>query len=351
MIDHIKINNRKIGPGEPAYIVAEMSGNHNQKFEIAVQILKSAKKAGANAIKLQTYTPDTLTIDCDNEYFRIGKGTIWEGRKLYDLYGDAYTPWEWQPKLKKIADEIGIDFFSTPFDFKSIEFLEELKVPAYKIASFEIIDLDLIRRVAKTGKPIIISTGMANISEIYEAVSTAREAGANEIALLRCNSAYPSPPEEMNLRTIPHMAEAFGVVVGLSDHTLGIAVPVAAVSIGASIIEKHITLSREIPGPDSAFSLEPHEFQTMVEAIRNVEKAMGSVSYGVGEKEAKSLIFRRSLFVVKDMKAGDVFTEENVRAIRPGYGLPPKYLKDILGMKAARDIKRGTPFHWKLIRG
>lgn len=351
MTKHIKINNRLIGPGQPVYIVAEMSANHNQEFETAVQILKSAKKAGADAIKLQTYTPDTMTIDCDSEYFRIGNGTIWEGRSLYDLYAMAYTPWEWHPKLKKVADELELDFFSTPFDSKSVDFLEELGVPAYKIASFELVDIELIRRVARTGKPIIMSTGMATMAEIDEAVSAARKEGATQIALLRCNSSYPSPPEEMNLRTIPHMADAFGVITGLSDHTLGIAVPIASVCMGACIIEKHLVLNRELGSPDSAFSLEPQEFKEMVDAIRIVEKAIGNISYKVGEKEANSLIFRRSLFVVKDMKAGEVFTEENVRSIRPGYGLPPKHLKDILGLRAARDIKRGTPLSWKLLMG
>lgn len=350
MSAHIQIGNRRIGPGEPMYIVAEMSANHNQNFEQAVKILEAAKDAGADAVKLQTYTPDTMTIDCDNEYFRIGKGTIWEGRILYNLYGEAYTPWEWQPKLKEIASDLGLDLFSTPFDPTAVDFLEEMEVPAYKVASFEIVDLPLLRRIAQTGKPIIMSTGMATLAEIDEAVRTIREAGGSQLALLKCTSAYPAPPEEMNLRTIPHMAEAFHVPVGLSDHTLGIAVPVAAVVLGACIVEKHLTISRQISGPDSAFSLEPHEFKAMVEAIRTVEKALGKVQYEVGEREAASRVFRRSLFVVQDVKAGEIFTNENVRSIRPGYGLHPRELPKVLGRRAARDIRRGTPLSWELIQ-
>jgi len=326
-----------------------MSANHNQEFDQAVRILYAAKEAGADAVKLQTYTPDTLTIQSDKEYFRISGGTLWDGYTLYDLYGEAYTPWEWQPKLKEIADEIGIDLFSTAFDPTAVDFLEEIGVPVHKVASFEIVDIPLIEKMARTGKPLIISTGMATLGEIEEAVHAARRAGATQVALLKCTSAYPAPPEEMNLQTIPHLAEAFSVPVGLSDHTLGITVPVAAVALGASIVEKHFTLSRDLPGPDSAFSLEPSEFKAMVEAIRTVEKALGAVHYGVSEREAKSRVFRRSLFVVKDMKAGEIFTEENVRSIRPGYGLPPKYLPDILGRRAVRDIEEGTPLRWKLI--
>jgi len=349
MSSHIEINGRLVGSGYPVYIVAEMSANHNQDFDQAVKILHAAKEAGADAVKLQTYTPNTLTIQSDREYFRIGKGTLWEGKTLYDLYSEAYMPWEWQPKLKEIADEIGIDLFSTAFDPTAVDFLEEMGVPVHKVASFEIVDIPLIEKMASTGKPLIISTGMATLSEIEDAIRAARNAGATQIALLKCTSAYPAPPEEMNLRTIPHLAEAFGVPVGLSDHTLGIAVPVAAVALGACIVEKHFTLSRDIPGPDSAFSLEPHEFKAMVEAIRTAEKALGEVRYELGKQEAKSRVFRRSLFVVKDMKAGEVFTEENVRSIRPGYGLPPKFLKEVLGRRAACDIKKGTPLKWRLI--
>lgn len=346
----IEIAGRKIGRGYPTYIVAEMSANHQQSFERAAEILKAAKECGADAVKLQTYTPDTITIDCRNEYFQIGKGTIWEGRHLYDLYGEAYTPWEWQPKLKEIADDLGLDLFSSPFDHTAVDFLEKMDVPAYKIASFELVDLPLIRRVAQTGKPVIMSTGMATLAEIEEAVHTAREAGAIQIALLKCTSAYPAPPEEMNLRTIPHLSEAFQVPAGLSDHTLGITVPVAAVALGACIVEKHFTLSRSIPGPDSSFSLEPEEFKTMVNAIRTTEKAMGKINYAITPEEAASRVFRRSLFVVKDMKAGEKFTEGNVRSIRPGYGLPTRYLSSIIGRKSVKNIKMGTPLSWDLVK-
>ena len=347
--NEISINSRLIGTNHPVYIIAEMSANHGQSYDEAVRIIQAAKEAGADAIKLQTYTADTMTIDCDNEYFRI-KGTIWEGRNLYDLYQEAYTPWEWQPKLKQIANDFGMDLFSTPFDNTAVDFLEKMDVPAYKIASFELVDIPLIQRVAKTGKPIIMSTGMATIGEIEEAVAAARGAGCKELALLKCTSAYPAPPEEINLRTIPHMAEAFGVPVGLSDHTRGIGVPAAAVTLGACIIEKHFTLSRSGPGPDSAFSLEPQEFKEMVNAIRVAEKALGRINYSVTEKEAASRVFRRSLFVVKDMKAGDVFTEENIRSIRPGYGIKPINISKILNKKATRDIKRGTPLCWEMVK-
>lgn len=344
----MQISGRKISPTHPVFIIAEMSANHNQSFDEAVRILHAAKECGADAIKLQTYTPDTMTIDSDQDYFRI-KGTIWEGEKLYNLYGKAYTPWEWQPELKKIADEIGIILFSTPFDKTAVDFLEAMDVTAYKIASFELVDIPLIEYVAGKRKPIIMSTGMASFSEIEEAVSAARNAGAREIALLKCTSSYPALPEDMNLKTISHLSEAFGVPAGLSDHTLGIAASVAAVALGACIIEKHLTLSRAVPGPDSAFSLEPQEFRGMVEAIRVAEKALGTVNYGITAEEEKSKVFRRSLIVVKDMKAGDIFTEENVRSIRPGYGLPPKYIKDIIGKRVMRDIKRGTPLSWELL--
>jgi N-acetylneuraminate synthase len=351
MHEVIGINGRQIGSGCPVYIVAEISANHNQDFDQAVQLIHAARESGADAVKLQTYTADTLTICSDKEYFRVGGGTLWDGCTLYDLYEEAYTPWEWQPKLKRIANDLGLDLFSTPFDSTAVDFLEEMGVPVYKIASFELVDLPLVRQVAQTGKPIIMSTGMATLAEIDEAVRTAREAGATQLALLKCNSAYPAPVEEMNLRTIPHMAEAFGVPVGLSDHTLGIAVPVAAVTLGACIVEKHFTLSRAVPGPDSAFSLEPHEFKVMVEAVRVAEKSLGKVHYAVTEREAASRVFRRSLFIVEDVKAGEVFTEKNVRSIRPGYGLPPKYLPEVLGRQVAQDVAKGTPLRWELVHG
>ena len=300
-------------------------------------------------MKLQTYTPDTLTIRCDRPEFYVSGGTLWDGRTLYDLFGEACTPWEWQPKLKRSADELGIALFSTPFDASAVDFLEKIGVPAYKVAFFEVVDLPLLRRIADTGKPIIMSTGMATLSEIDEAVRAVREAGGGELALLKCTSGYPALPEEMNLRTIPHLAQAFGVPVGLSDHTLDEAVPVTAVAMGACIIEKHFTLSGAVPGPDSAFSLEPHEFKAMVEAVRTAERALGSVSYESTKSEKANRVFRRSLFVVENMKAGETFTSRNVRSIRPGHGLPVKEIDRVLGRKAARDIPRGTPLKDELI--
>lgn len=344
-----KIGARLLGARQPTYIVAELSANHRQNFDEAVELIKAAKESGADAIKLQTYTADTITIHSDRECFRISGGTLWDGRTLYDLYGEAYTPWDWQPTLKAIANDLGLDLFSTAFDPLAVDFLEGMNVPIHKVASPEIIDTPLIEKMARTGKPLIISTGMATLREIEEAIQAACNAGATQIALLKCTSAYPAPPEEMNLRTIPHLAEAFHVPVGLSDHTLGISVPIAAVSLGACIVEKHLTLSREIPSPDSAFSLEPREFKAMVEAIRTVEKAIGDVRYGVSKQEAKSRVYRRSLFAVKDIKAGEVFTQENIRSIRPGHGLPPKHIKDVLGRRATRNIERGTPLEWNLV--
>lgn len=345
----IHISGRAIGPGCPAYIIAELSANHAQQLDRAIRLIEAAKEARADAVKLQTYTPDTLTIDCDNKYFRI-EGLLWAGRTLHDLYGEAYTPWEWHGRLKEVATDLGLTLFSSPFDATAVEFLEQLGVPAYKIASFEAIDLPLLRLVASTGKPVIMSTGMATLSEIHEAVQTMRAAGAADIALLKCNSAYPATPDDMNLRTIPHLASAFGVVAGLSDHTLDPAVPVAAVAVGAAIIEKHLILSRADGGPDSAFSLEPEEFAAMVRSVRVAERALGDVSYGCTEREAASRTYRRSLFVVRDMNAGEVFTPDNVRAIRPGHGLHTRHLPDVLGGRARRAIARGTPLDWSLIR-
>ncbi len=344
----IEINGRRVGSGHPIYVIAEMSANHNQDYDHAVRIIHAIKESGADAVKLQTYTPDTLTIDCDNENFQI-TGTLWSGRTLYDLYSEAYMPWDWYPKLKAVAEDIGIDLFSTPYDPSAVEFLEDMDMPVFKIASFENVDLPLLRRMAQTGKPIIMSTGMATLFEIDEGVRTIRDSGGTQLALLKCTSAYPAPPEETNLRAISHLADTFGLPVGLSDHTLGTAVPIAAVAQGACIIEKHVTLNRGMDGPDSRFSLEPGELKFMVDSIRLVEKALGSISYGDGEEESKSKMFRRSLFVVNDIKAGDKLTSENIRSIRPGYGLHTRYFEKILGRRASMDITRGTPLDWNLI--
>ena len=345
----ISIKNKKIGNNYSTFIIAEMSTNHLQKFDNAVKIIKAAKETGVDAIKLQTYTPDTMTIDCDNEYFQIKQGTLWDGQTLYELYKKAYTPWEWQPKLKKITEEEGLVFFSSAFDKTAVDFLEEINVPAYKIASFEITDISLIEYAASKGKPVIISTGIATLSDIEEAVNACKRMGNEQIALLKCVSAYPTPLEDVNLRTIPNLAETFKTVVGLSDHSLSISVPIASVALGSSIIEKHLTLDRKLGGPDAAFSLEPAEFKAMVKSVREVEKALGEVSYNLTEKMKKSREFSRSLFVVKDIKAGATFTEENIRSIRPGYGLPPKYYDVVLGKKVKTDIKKGSPLTWELI--
>ena len=349
MSSQIKIGERVLGAGQPVYVIAEISANHHHDFDTALKIVQAAKDAGADAIKLQTYTADTITLASNREYFRVGGGTLWDGRNLHDLYGEAYTPWEWQPKLKKAANDLGMDCFSSAFDATAVGFLEEMRVPAHKVASFELVDLPLIEKMGRTGKPLIMSTGMATVEEIDEAMKTARKAGATQIALLKCTSAYPAAAEEMNLRTIPELARRFDVPAGLSDHTMGVAVPVAAVALGACIIEKHLTLSRSEPGPDSAFSLEPHEFKAMVDAVRVAEKALGEVRFGFSEKEASSRIFRRSLFVVQDVRRGDVFTAENVRSIRPGHGLHTRHFDEVLGRHAARDIERGTPLSWDLV--
>ena len=349
MTQALKVGARSIGAEFPAYIVAELSANHNQDYDQAARIVHEAKNAGADAVKLQTYTSDTITVASDRPEFRVSGGTLWDGRTLHDLYGEAYMPWEWQPRLKQLAEDLGMDCFSSAFDATAVDFLEEMNVPAHKVASFELVDIPLIQKMARTGKPLIISTGMATIEEIDEAVKSARASGATEIALLKCTSAYPAPAEEMNLRTIPEMARRFEVPVGLSDHTMGIAVPVAAVALGACIIEKHLALSRSTPGPDSAFSLEPHEFKAMVDAVRIAEKALGAVHFGLSGKEQASRAFRRSLYVVQDMSEGESFTAENVRSIRPGNGLHPRHLPDVLGKSAAQGIKRGTPLSWEFV--
>jgi pseudaminic acid synthase len=349
MSESIEINGRVVGPGHATYVIAEVSANHNQNFEQAVLIVEAAKQAGADAVKLQTYTPETISLKSDKEYFRVSGGTLWDGKTLYDLYGEAYTPWDWQPKLKKVTNDLGMDLFSSAFDETAVDFLEEMGVPAHKVASFEVVDIPLIQRMARTGKPLIMSTGMASIEEIEEGIAAARQVGAAEIALLKCTSAYPASPEEMNLRTIPEMVSRFGVPVGLSDHTMGIAAPVAAVALGACILEKHLTLSRSRPGPDSAFSLEPTEFKAMVDAVRTTEQALGRVYFGLSEREQASRRFRRSLFVVEDVKQGQIFTRDNVRSIRPANGLHTRHLQQVLGKRAARDIERGTPVSWDLI--
>lgn len=344
---YIKIGSRKIGAGFPVYIIAELSANHRQNFDTAAELVKAAKAAGADAVKLQTYTPDTITIDCNDPSFTHDSDSLWAGKNLYELYKETYTPWEWQPQLKKLADEIGIDLFSSPFDHTAVDFLQEMSVPAYKIASFEIVDIPLIEKVAATGKPLIISTGMASREEIEETLAAARNAGAKEIALLKCSSAYPAPAAEMNLRTIPDMVERFDVLVGLSDHTLDIEIPVAAVTLGACIVEKHFTLDRSKPSADAAFSLEPNEFQRMVKAVRTTEQALGKTSYGPTVKEVESLKFRRSLFVVENIAAGEELTSANIRSIRPADGLPPKELDKVLGRKAKRALSKGTPLGWE----
>jgi len=347
----ITIAGRRIGSGQPAYIIAEMSANHHGDYDEAVRLVKAAKEAGADAIKLQTYTADTLTIKSDLAHFRIQGNTLWDGRTLYDLYKEAYTPWEWQPRLKRVADQVGLHLFSSPFDTTAVDFLETMQVPVYKIASFEIVDIALLQRVAKTKKPVIVSTGMATLAEIEEAVSTLRHAGATQIALMKCTSAYPANPEDSHLNTMRHLAEAFEVPVGLSDHTMGPHVPIGAAALGMSLLEKHFVMDRKHPGPDSAFSMEPAEFKDMVQGVRTLEKARGSVHYGINAEEEKSRIFRRSLFVVEDIKAGDVFTAKNIRSIRPGYGLHTRFLPQVLGRHAATDLARGTPLAWSHMSG
>lgn len=347
MISPFRIGNRLLHD-QDVYVIAEMSANHNQSLSTACDIVRAMKLAGADAVKLQTYTPDTMTIDCDRDEFRIGKGTIWEGKTLHSLYGEAFTPWDWHPKLFELANQLGMDCFSSPFDRSAVDFLETLNPPAYKIASFELVDLPLIEYVASKGRPIIMSTGMGSLAEISEAVAVVKSANV-PLVLLKCTSAYPATPEAMNLRTISNLSSIFDVPVGLSDHTLGIAVPVAAVALGASVVEKHFTLSREHPGPDSKFSLEPNEFKLMVDSIRTAKKAMGKVNYELTPEEEASKVFRRSLFITSDIAAGDLLSSKNVRAIRPGYGLPPKYLPIVLGRTAKRDLVAGTPLKWDVI--
>lgn len=345
-VSTIPVGNRMIGEGHPAYIIAEMSANHAGSLERAKEIVHAAKEAGADCLKIQTYTPDTLTIDCDNSFFHIEKGT-WEGENLYGLYGKAYTPWEWQPLLKEEAERIGIDFLSTPFDNTSVDFLEEMGVLFYKIASFELVDLPFLSYVASKGKPIIMSTGMATLEEIEDSVNAIYETGNRRLALLKCSSAYPADPAQMNLRTIPDMKERFGIPVGLSDHSMGSFSAATSVALGGCIIEKHFCLGRDIENPDASFSMTPEEFKQMVRDVRATEAAMGTASYGVSGQEESNACFRRSLFVVKDIAAGEKLTPDNIRSIRPAYGLKPKYYHDVLGRAAKHDLKRGTPLRFE----
>lgn len=344
------INHNCISRSSPPFIIAEMSGNHNQSLDRALSIVEAAAEASANAIKLQTYTAETMTIPCtEGEFFISDEKSLWKGQSLYDLYKQAYTPWEWHEPIMNRAEELGLLCFSTPFDQTAVDFLETLDVPAYKIASFEIVDLPLIQKVAETGKPVIVSTGMATIAEIDEAVRTARDAGCQDLVLLKCTSTYPATPENSNILTIPHMRELFDCEVGLSDHTMGIGAAIAAVVHGATVIEKHFTLSRADGGVDSAFSMEPHEMKSLVEETKRAWQALGSIQYGPGEDEKESLVFRRSLYVAEDMRAGDEFTRENLRSIRPGLGLAPKYYEVLLGKRVNRDVRKGTAVEWEMI--
>jgi len=343
-----QLPHRLVGEDQPTYVIAEISANHNGSLEKALELVRLAAEARADAVKIQTYTADTITLDSDAEPFLI-KGTIWNGRRLYDLYQEAHTPWEWHAAIFEEAQKCGIDCFSTPFDPTAVDYLEALSPALYKVASFEVVDIPLLRKIGSTRRPVIMSTGMATLAEIDDAVKALRESGCTQLALLKCTSSYPAPAEDSNLRTIPHLAQAFQVVSGLSDHTLGSTVAIAAVALGARIIEKHFCLSRSEPGPDSSFSMEPAEFREMVDAIRQVEKALGKVSYSLSEKETASRSHRRSLFVVKDIKAGEEFTRENVRSIRPGHGLPVKEWDRVLGRKATVNLERGTPLAEKHI--
>lgn len=347
---NFRIDGRPVGRGKPVYFIAEISANHNQDYRSAERHVRAARDAGADAVKLQTYTPQTMTIDSDRPCFRI-QGTLWKGRTLYDLYGEAYTPWKWHKPLKRLAEKLGLSLFSTPFDETAVDFLEGLRVPAHKIASFENVDLPLLRKVAATGKPVIMSTGMSTRRELDEAVAALRRAGARNIALLKCTSAYPAKPEDMNLRTIPDMSARYGLPVGLSDHTLGSDVAIAAAALGACIVEKHLIVSRRVASPDSAFSMEPAEFRRMVDSVRLVERSLGRVSYEPGPHERDTRRLRRSLFVVQDMNKGDEFTPQNVRRIRPGQGLLPREYERVLGRRAARDLSRGTPLAWEHVAG
>lgn len=349
---NIKIAEKNIiiGDKHPVFIVAELSANHLKDFNLAVKTIKAMKKSGADAVKLQTYTPDTITINCNNKYFWIKNSSLWKGKTLYQLYDEAYTPWEWQPKLKKIAEDSGLVCFSTPFDRTAVDFLETMDVSLYKVASFEITDVPLIEYIAKKKKPVIISTGMATFADIKEALNACRRMNNQKVILLKCTSEYPTNFEEVNLRTIPDLAKKFKAVIGISDHTLGISVPIASIALGAKVIEKHFILDKNLGGPDASFSLEPDEFKRMVDSIRETEKALGDVDYKIPNSVKKNRIFLRSLFAVEDIGKDEKITKENVKSIRPGYGLHPKYLGKIIGKKAKRIIKRGTPVRMEYIK-
>lgn len=347
---NIKIGGFEISEQSKTFIILEISANHGHDINIVKESIKVAKEIGADAIKIQTYTPDTITIDCDNEYFKIEKGTLWDGRNLYDLYKEAYMPWEWHKEIFDYAKEIDIICFSTPFDFTAVDLLEQYDVPAYKIASFEITDIPLIEYAASKGKPMIISTGIATVQEIQDAVEACKRLGNDKIVLLKCTSAYPAPLEEMNLRTIPNLAETFGVISGLSDHSMGSTVSVGAVALGAKVIEKHFILDKSIGGPDAEFSLDAKEFSEMIKEIRDIEKALGKVSYSLSNKTLKNREFSRSLFIVENVAAGEKITEKNIRSIRPANGLAPKYYKDVLGKVFKEDYKKGTPLSFDLIK-
>ncbi|AHA30641.1 pseudaminic acid synthase [Exiguobacterium sp. MH3] len=344
----MKIDNFLINNGN-TFIIAELSANHGKDINIAKKTIYAAKMSGANAIKLQTYTADTITLRCYNDFFKLNNGSIWDGTYLYDLYKEAYTPWEWHKELINYAKEIGIICFSSPFDISAVDFLDNLNVPAYKIASFEIFDLPLIEHVASKGKPVLISTGLASINDINDAVEACRKMNNDQIILLQCTSEYPAKIEEANLKTMQNMKETFQVEVGLSDHTLGIIAPVVATTLGAKVIEKHFILDKAIGGPDASFSLDPEEFKSMVDAVRDAEASLGKVDYSLSEKKIKSRKFSRSLFIVENIKSGEKFTKRNIRSIRPGHGLPPKYMNSIIGKTARFDIERGTPLQWDQI--
>ena len=346
----IKIGRHVIGQERPTYVIAELSANHGNDFDLTVRTIHAMKESGADAVKVQTYTADTMTLASNTPPFVVRGGTLWDGRTLHELYQEASMPWEWQPELKQISNALGMDFFSTPFDATAVDFLEAMDAPAHKVASFELVDIPLLKKIAATGKTVIMSIGMGRLEEVEEAVSTLRTFGCGPLILLKCTSAYPADPAEMNLRTMADMARRFGVAVGLSDHTMGYAAAVAAVAMGASVIEKHFVLSREQPGPDSAFSMEPQEFRAMVDAIRVVEKALGKVSYETSAQDLKMRAFRRSLFIAEDVEEGDCFTTQNVRCVRPADGLHPRHLDEVLGKTVAKTAPKGTPLTWEHIR-